>query len=64
MHYKIISNVRGGLCMSKDNRCLKCSSSIKGLAYSCVHHCTYCHSCASKLQMICLNCNGKLTKKA
>ncbi|WP_153017264.1 DUF1272 domain-containing protein [Alkalihalobacillus trypoxylicola] len=50
--------------MSKDNRCLKCSSSIKGLAYSCVHHCTYCHSCASKLQMICLNCNGKLTKKA
>jgi len=42
--------------------CEKCGLTLtaNGVAYICSYECTYCASCAEKMNSICPNCGGEL----
>nr|WP_231620198.1 DUF1272 domain-containing protein [Fictibacillus sp. 26RED30] len=46
-------------------QCEKCSVELheKSDAYICVHECTYCPTCTTEMNHICMNCSGELVRR-
>ncbi len=45
--------------------CEKCGRTLttSGVAYICSYECTYCATCAEKLNFVCQNCEGELVQR-
>ena len=45
--------------------CEKCGGTLtmSGVAYICSYECTYCASCAERLNFVCPNCEGELMRR-
>lgn len=46
-------------------KCEKCTVELhdQSEAYICVHECTYCETCTSEMNHVCMNCNGELVRR-
>lgn len=44
-------------------KCEKCDNNVYDEAYICVHECTFCYECTSKMAHICPNCSGELVRR-
>ncbi len=45
--------------------CEKCEATLttSGVAYICSYECTYCASCAERMNFVCPNCGGELVPR-
>ncbi|PYI61131.1 MAG: DUF1272 domain-containing protein [Verrucomicrobia bacterium] len=45
--------------------CEKCGATLttSGVAYTCSYECTYCASCAERMNFVCPNCGGELVPR-
>ena len=45
--------------------CEKCGATLttSGVAYICSYECTYCASCAERMNFVCPNCGGELVPR-
>jgi hypothetical protein len=45
--------------------CERCRTNLTsgGMAYICVHECTFCHECANAMRHVCPNCSGELVRR-
>jgi hypothetical protein len=53
------------MALEMRERCEKCSASLshEAEAFICSYECTFCHTCAEGMQMICPNCGGELVTR-